>query len=86
MFLDYARLSRSAITICSASTFCLWPALSNGAGQVYFPLTPLIGGADTNVTAPNLGSNIHWITEVGMIKQFKGYRPWTRLIDDLESL
>ena len=27
-FLDYARLVYSNVTICLASTFCLWPALS----------------------------------------------------------
>jgi hypothetical protein len=31
-FLDYARIAYSNITICSASTFCLWPALSNTIG------------------------------------------------------
>ena len=28
-FLDYARLAYADVTICSASTFCLWPALAN---------------------------------------------------------
>lgn len=45
-FLDYLRLGLSKVTICSASTYCLWPALANikNGGEVYFPLTSLIAG------------------------------------------
>ena len=93
------------MVVCSASTFCLWPALSNTLGmqrelmddvifmskctclgQVHFPLTPLVARAATNETAPKLAPNFHWIKEVQMIKEFKKYRPWSNLIDDLESL
>ena len=59
-FLDYARLAYSNVTICSASTYCIWPALANSNGQVYFPLTPLIAKAETNETAPNLGKTINY--------------------------
>ena len=45
-----------------------------------------IAKADSNLTAPLLASNFHWITEVDMIKEFKHYRPWDRVIDDLETL
>ena len=55
-------------------------------GQVHFPLTPLVARAATNDTAPNLAPNFHWIKEVQMIKEFKKYRPWSKLIDDLETL
>ena len=58
----------------------------NLTGQVYFPLTPLVARAATNETAPFLSSHFHWIREGTMIKEFKKYRPWTNLIDDLESL
>jgi hypothetical protein len=54
-------------------------------GQVHFPLTPLVAGASTNESAPTLSVNFHWIREVQMIKEFKKYRPWTKLIDDLET-
>lgn len=84
-FLDYVRLFHSSVVFCSASTFCLWPALANRHGQIYYPLTPLIAGAATNTTAPKFTRNFHWIDEVDMIKQFKHYRPWTQLIDDLEK-
>lgn len=86
VFLDYARIMYSDVVVCSASTFCLWPALANQKGQVHFPLTPLIARADSNITAPDLGAHFHWITEVQMIKEFKHYRPWNRVIDDLEAL
>jgi hypothetical protein len=85
-FLDYARIVKSSVVFCSASTFCLWPALANDHGQIYYPLTPLVAGAWDNNTAPFIAENFHWITEVDMIKQFKHYRPWTKLIEDLETI
>eukprot|EP01038_Epipyxis_sp_PR26KG_P008204 gene8204-11099_t len=84
-FLDYARLVYSNVTICSASTFCLWPALSNNDGQVYFPLTPLVARSYSNETAMAFKPNFHWINDVDMIKEFKKYRPWSKLLDDLEA-
>lgn len=84
-FLDYIRIFHSKVVFCSASTFCLWPALANRHGQVYYPLTPLIAGAGSNATAPHFAKNFHWISDVEMIKQFRNYRPWSALIDDLEK-
>jgi hypothetical protein len=46
LFLDYARLSLAKTTICSASSYCLWPALANN-GTVHFPLSSLVAGADS---------------------------------------
>jgi hypothetical protein len=86
MFLDYARIAYSNIVICSASTFCLWPAIANQIGTVYYPLTPLVAGAWDNKTAPFIKNNFNWIKDIEMIKEFKKYRPWTRLIDDLEKM
>ena len=83
LFLDYARIAYSNVVVCSASTFCLWPGLANQHGQVHYPLTPLVAKADTIDQAPKLADNFHWITEVKMIKEFKNYRPWDRVIDDL---
>ena len=85
-FLDYARIAYANTVICSASTFCFWPAISNVHGQVHFPLTPLIAGAWDNETAPHLVDNFHWIREVDMIKEFKKYRPWHTVIGDLQTL
>jgi hypothetical protein len=41
--LDQTRLAEAKLTICSISTFCLWPAIAN-SNRVYFPATPLAGG------------------------------------------
>ena len=84
-FLDYARMIYANVTICSASTFCLWPSLANVGGKSYFPLTPLVARATSNTTAPNLGKHFHWIDDVEMIKEFKGFRPWTQVIDVLQE-
>lgn len=85
MFLDYARLAYSDITICSASTFCIWPALANSHGQVHYPLTPLIAKADNNQLAPNFSSRFHWIDQVDMIKEFRQFQPWYKMFDVLEA-
>lgn len=61
VFLDYARLAYSPIVFCSASTFCMWPAIANQKGLVYLPYTALIAGAVNASTAPHLGKNIEWI-------------------------
>lgn len=82
LFLDYARLAYSNVTICSASTFCLWPALAN-KNDVYFPYTPLVAESWDNETSYNLSSHFHWI-DIDMIKIFK-FRPWTVLLDVLEE-
>jgi hypothetical protein len=63
----------------------MWPALAN-ENTVYFPLTPLVARADTNETAPDLKlKSFHWITDVLLIKEFKSYRPWTKVVDVLEE-
>lgn len=83
LFLDLARLAFANTTICSASTYCFWPALSNTHGQVYFPITSLIAGADEPSLAPNLTDHFHWIAEPKIISNFKPYRPWTAVLDVL---
>ncbi len=85
-FLDYARLAYSPTTICSASTFCLWPALANNKGKIYFPLTPLIANSwDINTAANITLPQWNWITDSEIIKDFKQFRPWTALINALET-
>lgn len=83
LFLDYARLSQASVTICSASSFCLWPAISNHKNKVYFPLTNVAGGADSIELAPNFGTHFNWIVEPKIISNFKNLRPWTAIIDVL---
>ena len=80
-FLDYARLAHANTTICSASTFCLWAAIANEKGNVYFPLTPLVGGAEWESSAPDIFPNFNWITDIEMIKDFNQFKPWTQLLE-----
>ena len=84
VFLDVARMARAKTLICSASTFCLWPALAN-TNVVHYPLTPLVLGAWTNYTAPVLTKSFRWITDFEQIKEFKHFRPWSKLINELEN-
>lgn len=48
LYADFARLSYAPVTVCSVSTFCLWPALISN-GTAYFPKTKLILGARTDI-------------------------------------
>mmetsp|Transcript_12461 Transcript_12461/g.11298 ORF Transcript_12461/g.11298 Transcript_12461/m.11298 type:complete len:390 (-) Transcript_12461:8-1177(-) len=84
LFLDYVRLAKANTTICSASTYCFWPALAS-YGTVYFPVSYLIAGADNLSLAPNLTSNFIWIGEPGIISSFKNIRPWTQVVDMLKG-
>eukprot|EP00981_Chlorochromonas_danica_P000045 scaffold26_cov159-Ochromonas_danica.AAC.8 len=81
LFLDVVRLAQARTAICSASSFCFWPALSN-PHAAYFPVTSLIAGADTVDLAPNLGPTFHWMNE-SYLSNFKGLRPWTQVFDVL---
>jgi hypothetical protein len=63
--MDFARLSLSPVTICSVSTFCLWPAIGNiNKGGVYFPKTKLILGGNWDIF--DLG--FLWIDQAAVIK------------------
>lgn len=84
MFMDYARLAFANTTICSASTYCFWPAIAS-EGQVHFPLSGVIAGADTLEQAPNFGPRFHWIAEPKVISDFRKFRPWTSVLDVLDK-
>lgn len=56
LYTDMARLAEAQVTICSVSTFCLWPAIMN-RGKAFFPVSKLIVGGDSSV---DLG--FEWIT------------------------
>lgn len=84
LFLDFARFATAKVTICSASTYCFWPALSN-PNEVYFPITSLIAGADSPIVAPYFGEHFHWIESPEIISSFKGLRPWTNIIEVLQG-
>jgi hypothetical protein len=74
MYVDFMRLAKTNIAICSASTFCFWPILASN-GTTHFPLTNLIVGADPSITnrenAPNFGPTFNWIFEPETIFGFR---------------
>lgn len=84
IFVDYLRIHKSNTTICSASSFCFWPAMSS-KNDVYFPLTSLIAGGDNITTVPHFRDKFHWISETNIISSFKGLRPWTKILDILAN-
>jgi hypothetical protein len=49
LYIDMARLAFANTTICSVSTFCLWPAIANN-GTAYFPLSKLVVGGDKSIS------------------------------------
>ena len=61
LYEDMARLTFAKITICSVSTFCLWPAIAS-EGKAYFPKSALIASGQSNI---KLG--FHWITDPSIV-------------------
>ena len=59
VFDDLARLTYANITICSVSTFCLWPAIASNHTAI-FPKTRLIAKEDTSF---DYGTSFHWIND-----------------------
>jgi hypothetical protein len=57
LYHDLLRLAFAKTTICSVSTFCLWPAVANNH-TAYFPQTKLVVRGDTSL---DLG--FKWITQ-----------------------
>jgi hypothetical protein len=57
IFEDIGRLTYANITICSVSTFCLFPAITN-KNLAYFPVTKLI--AKENISF-DYGPSFHWL-------------------------
>lgn len=62
LYVDMARLSRAQLTICSVSTFCLWPAIAN-RNVAYFPRSALIVGGRSDI---DLG--FRWIGQPELVK------------------
>jgi hypothetical protein len=87
IFLDYIRIAQSKTVICSASTFCFWPSLATikNGGQVHFPITNLIAGADSIDLAPNFGPNFYWINDSNIISDFRRVKPWNTVVDVLNG-
>ncbi|KAJ1400997.1 hypothetical protein B484DRAFT_458079 [Ochromonadaceae sp. CCMP2298] len=42
LYVDFIRLSKARTTVCSVSTFCLFPAIASE--NAFFPVTPLVAG------------------------------------------
>lgn len=61
LYADFARLSYAGVTVCSVSTFCLWPAVVSN-GTAYFPKTKLLLAGDTSI---NLG--FKWIEHPSVV-------------------
>jgi hypothetical protein len=79
-FLDFIRLSYSKVTICSSSTFCIWPAIATN-GTAYFPDTTLIA----NGVKPNFGKNFNWITDFKVISTIRKNTPVEKVIEILQT-
>lgn len=84
IFLDVARFALAKVLICSASTFCVWPALAN-ENVAHFPLTSLIAGADNMQLAPDFGPRFQWIQKPLLISDLRRFRPWDAVIDFLKT-
>jgi hypothetical protein len=60
MFQTWYQFLNADLVICSASSFCLWPALGNRHGHVYLPMTTLFA----NKTAVDFGvDNVQFIKD-----------------------
>ena len=79
-FVDYYRLSRARVTICSVSTFCLWPAIAS-TNVAHFPVSPLVAGNST----PFLGHQFKWITKPLIITDFQADTPLDAVLARLKS-
>ena len=61
-FEDIVRMTYSNLLICSASTFCLWPAIST-YGTAYLPVSKLFMKGKTKFYGPR----IFWITDTPLV-------------------
>ena len=59
VFADFARLTYSPVTVCSPSTFCLYPALIHKGTRAYFPLSPLVL-AGNRTLLDHIGPRVDW--------------------------
>lgn len=73
MFVDIARLTLANTTICSASTFCLFPSIAHNGTAVYFPVTKLIGRFDRF----QMNDHFHWIEEPLITDE--NFSPWENI-------
>lgn len=78
LYVDMWRLANANTTICSVSTFCLWPAIIN-KNKAFFPMTKLVVGGDTRVDL-----NFEWLTSPRVVlgAQYE-FSPTNALIERL---
>lgn len=82
LYVDIARLTYAKVTICSVSTFCLWPAMASN-GTSYFPKTRLIVAGDTSIdlgfnwiTSPKIifGQTLEYMSSKDIVKKLSAHR------------
>jgi hypothetical protein len=79
-FLDYYRIYKAKVIICSVSTFCLWPAIAS-LGRVYYPSSVVVAAA----TNPILGSNFTWLPASSVIIDFQKNTPLSTILQRLKG-
>jgi hypothetical protein len=79
LFADFARLAYSNTTVCSVSTFCLWPAIAHQGTVAYFPRTRVVLGGKM----PDLGPKFIWLKEPRIIK---GATFYDKILAQIEAL
>jgi len=62
LYVDMARLTYAPITICSASTFCLWPAISSN-GTAHMPMSVVFKHGKQF----DYGPNYKWISSPSVV-------------------
>ena len=71
IYLDFARLALADVTICSASTFCLFPSMAHNGSAVYYPLTKLIG---VPPKPHEMNDHFHWVKDPPLLTDV--LKPW----------
>ena len=66
IYVDLARLTFANTTICSVSTYCLFPAISS-SNYVYYPVSKFIASESTYQMS---NPKFNWITEPMLIMDF----------------
>lgn len=64
LFNDITRFTQAKVLFCSASTFCLWPALASSATAVYIPVSSVILEAQEKHMRPH----VQWLSKPAMLR------------------
>lgn len=63
LFRSLARISFSPVSICSPSTFCLWPALLSSNGTAYYPLSNVALQSQAVHFPESVSKHFKWMTD-----------------------